>query len=52
MNIKMNSDLLDKAVDDVVSTVNFLCKKLTNLLYIFIYQTSKFSIKLIHKMRG
>ncbi len=26
MSIKMNSDLLDKAVDDVVSTVNFLCK--------------------------
>ncbi len=26
MNIKMNSDLINSTVDDVVSTVNFLCK--------------------------
>ena len=26
MNIKMNSELINETVDDVVSTVNFLCK--------------------------
>ena len=26
MNIKMNNELINESVDDVVSTVNFLCK--------------------------
>ena len=26
MDVKMNSELINETVDDVVSTVNFLCK--------------------------
>ena len=29
MDVKMNSELINETVDDVVSTVNFLCPELS-----------------------